>query len=221
MATMECNGFLDRLGEWVEGERPREARAHVRDCPACRSLAEDVETIRTAARSMANFTEEPPARIWNSLATQLEREGLIREGWRTTKSPWASVDAIFTAVPRPALAGAYLAALIAVAVALSGPIHTRFNEHSWMANTERSTAPLGAELDSAQVETVASLGNYNPAVTASLHENLAIVNNYIALCEKSVREEPENEMARDYLFEAYQQKADLLAEMVERGDNIR
>jgi hypothetical protein len=39
------------------------------------------------------------------------------------------------------------------------------------------------------------------------------------MCEKSVREEPENELARDYLYGAYQQKADLLAEMSERGEN--
>jgi hypothetical protein len=38
------------------------------------------------------------------------------------------------------------------------------------------------------------------------------------LCEKSVHEEPENEVARDYLYEAYQQKADLLAQLNERGD---
>ena len=55
-------------------------------------------------------------------------------------------------------------------------------------------------------------------MSTSLHENLAIVDNYIALCEKSVREEPENEVAREYLYQAYQQKADLLAQMTERGD---
>jgi hypothetical protein len=50
---------------------------------------------------------------------------------------------------------------------------------------------------------------------------LAIVDNYIALCEKSVREDPENEIARDYLYEAYEQKADLLAQMTERGVSSR
>jgi len=61
--------------------------------------------------------------------------------------------------------------------------------------------------------------NSDPVVTASLQKNLAIVDNYIALCEKSVQEEPENEIARDYLYGAYQQKADLLAQMTERGDD--
>jgi hypothetical protein len=38
------------------------------------------------------------------------------------------------------------------------------------------------------------------------------------LCEKSVREDPEDEVARDYLYDAYHQKADLLAQISERGD---
>ncbi len=222
MGTMGCNGFLDRLDAWMEGERPSDARAHVRDCPVCRSMAEDMETIRTTARSMARLTVEPPAHIWTSLAAQLEREGLIRDGRRGAKKSLRGwLDAILTALPRPALAGAYLAALVAVGFVLSGPIHTRLNEHSWITSTENSTMPLDAQLDSAEEATVASLGNYNPAVKASLDQNLAIVNNYIVLCAKNVQEEPENEMARDYLFEAYQQKADLLAEMAERGDNTR
>lgn len=54
-------------------------------------------------------------------------------------------------------------------------------------------------------------------MTAALYENLAMVDNYISLCEKSVRDEPQSEMARDYLYGAYQQKADLLATMAERG----
>jgi hypothetical protein len=36
-----------------------------------------------------------------------------------------------------------------------------------------------------------------------------------------VREDPESEIARDYLYDAYEQKADLLAQMTERGVNGR
>ena len=102
---------------------------------------------------------------------------------------------------------------------MSGPIHHQVNDYRWIQGTE--TAKLGADLDSVEQNTVASFPNYNPVVTASLHQNLAIVDNYIALCEKSVREEPENEMARDYLYGAYEQKADLLAQMAERGEYTR
>ena len=79
-------------------------------------------------------------------------------------------------------------------------------------------APLSAQLDTVERNAVSSLAEPNPEVAASLHSNLAIVDNYIALCEKSVREDPEDEVARDYLYGAYQQKADLLAQISERGD---
>lgn len=186
---MGCNEFLDHLDAWMEGERPSDARAHIRDCPLCRSMADDMEAIRTTARGMAYPLEEPPARIWTSLVAQLEREGLIHDGRGRAKSLWGWLDGMLAPLPRPVLAGAYLCALVAVAFALSGPIHTRLNEHSWITSTERSTMPLDAQLDSAEEATVASLGNYNPAVTASLDKNLAIVNNYIVLCEKNVQEE--------------------------------
>jgi hypothetical protein len=49
------------------------------------------------------------------------------------------------------------------------------------------------------------------AVTDSIRRNLQIVDNFIAMCEKDVHEQPDNQMAREYLYGAYQQKAELLA----------
>jgi hypothetical protein len=213
MGTIGCKEFLNHVESWIDGERPPDARAHARDCAQCRGLVEDFGAIQIAARDLSTVEEEPPAHVWTLLRAQLEQEGLIRNrnnGW---------FRGFFGAIPRPALAGAYLAILIAAAVALSGPIHRQVNDYRWIQGTE--TAKLGADLDSVEQNTVAAFPNYNPVVTASLHQNLAIVDNYITLCEKSVREEPENEMARDYLYEAYEQKADLLAQMAERGEYTR
>jgi hypothetical protein len=85
-----------------------------------------------------------------------------------------------------------------------------------MSRTQRSTQPLSASL-ATEEDTISLMANANPAVTASLRKSLAVIDNNIALCEKSVREEPQNEFARDYLYEAYQQKADLIAQVTE-GD---
>jgi hypothetical protein len=106
-------------------------------------------------------------------------------------------------------------------VALTGPLHQVLHDDPWMMGMQNSTQPLSAKLDTAEQATMSSLLDSNPVVTASLHKNLAIVDNYIALCEKNVHEDPESEMARDYLYEAYQQKADLLAQMTERGNDGR
>lgn len=215
MGTIGCKEFWNHLEPWMEDERHPDARGHLRDCPNCRSLVEDLQAIHMAAREWAVIEPEPPAHVWTSLRAQLEKEGLIREG-RRVRPKW--FGGIFNALPRPALAGVYLAVVIAVAFALSGPVNKRMNDSRWLEGAQITIRPLNAQLDPVEQKTISPLHDSNPVVTASLHKNLAIVDNYIALCEKSVREDPQNEMARDYLYEAYQQKADLLSQMSEREE---
>lgn len=219
MSTMSCNQFLDQLDVWMEGKQSSAAMAHARDCGPCRSIIEDFDAIYQSAQSMSAEDLDPPEHVWISLRERLVREGLIRgtrsEGWKVKLRRLFEGD--FTSAPRPALAGAYLVALVAVGFALSGSFHRQAataGDAAWTGNA--STQPLSAKLDSAEQDIISSMADSSPVVTASLHKNLGIVDNYIALCEKSVHEEPQSEMARDYLYQAYQQKADLIAEMNER-----
>src|SRR5271154_2912742 len=228
MATITCRDFLLYVEPWMEGERPPDAQAHLRACPNCSSIIKDLQMIQTEAGSWSAEEQDAPERVWTSLRAQLEQEGLIREtipaGAQGTKdraprSGW--FGGLFPRLPRPVLAGAYLAALVAAAFALSGPVNRRVNEARWLKGTQTSTSPLSAQLNFAEQNSNSYVTRSSPVVTASLHQNLAIVDNYIALCEKSVSEEPQNEVARDYLYEAYQQKADLLTQMTERGENVQ
>jgi hypothetical protein len=57
-------------------------------------------------------------------------------------------------------------------------------------------------------------------VDASLRDNLQQVDDFIADCERRVKEEPQDDLAREYLSGAYQQKAELLAAMMDRGGSI-
>ncbi len=224
MATVNCKDFQGRFEPSDDSPRndsPPDLRvqAHLRDCPSCRSFIEDLGKIRAAGARLAASDPEPPARIWFSLRAELEKEGLIRD--TPAKSPSKSwlgelFSGRFTVLPRPVLAGGYLAALLAIAFGLSGPINSRINRQRWLDGTQSSTEPLSAQLMTAEKASFSSLPASETPVTASLHQNLEIVDNYISLCENSVREEPENELAREYLYEAYQQKADLLAQLNER-----
>jgi hypothetical protein len=221
MASPSCNHFLDQLESWMDGQHTPEAQAHLANCADCRTIVGDLGAIKVVAREWT-ASEEAPERVWTSLRAQLEQEGLIKPSpaaatrEKPARTGW--LRGWFTAVPRPALAGAYLAALVAVAFAMSGPVSKRYNNYQWMSATQDETAQLSAQLDTAEAEQNASFSDPNPVVSASLHSNLAIVDNYIALCEKSVQEDPQDEIARDYLYDAYHQKADLLAEISERGD---
>jgi len=221
MATMGCNEFLKQLEGWMEGERGAEARAHVKQCAKCSALVADLDAIQDRAHAWGAEEAAPPDRVWVSLRAQLESEGLIRDAAVAELEPAAGARrgwrAGFFGAPRPVLAGAYLALLVTAAIALTGPSTRQLDEKRWMTGTQDTTGALSAQLDSAEKSTISAMAVSDPVVTASLHDNLAIVDNYITLCEKSVREDPENEIARDYLYEAYQQKADLLEQMTERG----
>jgi hypothetical protein len=61
----------------------------------------------------------------------------------------------------------------------------------------------------------------NSQVDVALRQNLRTLNAFIAECELRLKQNPQDELAREYLYTAYQQKADLLAAMMEsgRGDN--
>ncbi len=197
-----------------------EASRHLAECPGCRALVKDLGAISAAAPSLAARDPAPPERLWISLRSDLIKEGLILDvqpAWPVRAAHW--FDEIFSAVPRPALAGAYLAAILAVSLAVVGPLRQHFGENP-SAGTDAAlpaASPLNVQLASDEQDAIASLGDSSPAVTAPLQNSLVVVDNDIALCEKSLREDPTSEATRDYLYEAYQQKADLLAEISERG----
>ena len=227
MAVNNCKDFLNRLETWTASESSADAQSHLGSCADCRALLEDLNAIRAEARSWDAHQAQPPERIWTALRAQLEQEGLIRSAETgrlagavaPTRKNWLS--AWVRGIPRPALAGAYLSILVVLGFALGGPINKQTNEARWLEGTQVATSPLSARLDVFERTPIPASRDLNPAVTASLHQNLAIVDNYISLCEKSVQEEPQNEVARDYLYGAYQQKADLLAQIGERGENIQ
>ena len=221
MASMRCDQFVVASGDWMDGERSPQAVAHLAGCPRCRALISDLEMIRSAGSLFVE--EEPPARVWTAIKSQLEKEGLIRapkytpQPERSASSRWLGSFGAF----RPALAGAYLSLVIAGAVILGLQFkgNARADQDAmWLLHTQRTSAPLAVELNTAETKTVPALQAQSNDLTATLNHNLAIVDNMISMCEKSVREDPQNEMTRDYLYTAYQQKADLLAAMAESAE---
>ncbi|HEV2490033.1 MAG TPA: hypothetical protein VGT03_09515 [Candidatus Acidoferrales bacterium] len=214
MGTMHCEEFWKRSEAWMENERHPEDAVHFAACARCRALIADLEMIRKVA-ALELPEMEPPARVWTSLRAQLEKEGLIRSprtGWWQALLP--------SGVMRPALAAAYLVLLIAASVAFGWRNHVdevALDHAAWLSRAQNSMAPLQNDLNSAEAKALPVSQSQNSDVTATLNRNLAIVDNMISMCEKSVREDPQNEITRDYLYTAYQQKADLLAAVAQSG----
>jgi hypothetical protein len=156
------------------------------------------------------------------LRNQLEAEHMIR-GPRSDARPRAS-RAWWVALQGPAIAGAVLAVFLAAGGALS----VRWSSPQSSARTQlefpQDVSPVTSaenvfkqEILDVNTASAAGVREESPAVTDSIRRNLQIVDSFIAICEKSVREQPDNEMAREYLYGAYQQKAELLATTMNRS----
>jgi hypothetical protein len=203
---------------------PEAARAHVATCSDCREFVADLEAIASLANELPAEIE-PPARVWVSLRAQLELEGLIKtrvvpaHGERS--SWWLGLSDLFRS---RALATAFVGLLI-VAV---GVLQLRQPPDAPL-EAERNVAGPAWQIPFAQTAKVLNeqeidLRNMQladtSAVDASFRQNLQQVDEFIAECERRVNEAPQDELAREYLSYAYQQKAELLSAMMDRGGSL-
>jgi len=204
---MQCNDFEQVIEQSSFVQLPEAARAHAADCPSCTALLADFTAILAAARGIPAEVD-PPASVWVALRAQLEAEGIIRQpeiAVGPEKARWWQGFGWLTAGRLLATTG--VAALI-LAVGL------------FRAYQPRPDRPVPHPIS--QVEPfadTASTLSVSP-VDNSLRENLATVNGFIKECRKRLQEDPNDQMARDYLSTAYQQKAEILAAMMERGRSV-
>ena len=188
---------------------PEAARAHLAGCNSCRNLVADLTAIIATAHLLPAEVEPPP-RVWTSLRIQLEQEGIIRSGAR--QSWWSSFSELFR--PR-VLATAAVGLLILAAVAL------QFQRPATQATVARNAydnlyqdTSVTLDNDEAHLPAMQLVGT--SGVDVSLRQNLDIVDRFIVDCEQRVKQEPQDEIAREYLTGAYQEKAELISVMMER-----
>jgi hypothetical protein len=221
---MQCEQFEQMLEQQDEGALPKQARDHMETCEACRALSTDFTAIHDMALELGAEDIAPPERLWVSLRNQLEAERLIREPQETPRIVDPVSPGWWVAIQRPAIAGAFLGLVLAAATAvgyLSNAPQTAV-QSQLAPQQEASIVPSADSVFKEEVLTVGNdsipgLQRQDTAVTDSIRRNLQIVDNFIAICEKSVREQPDNQMAREYLYGAYQQKAELLATATNRS----
>ena len=221
---MKCEQFEEILEQQDDGALPHLAQAHLEECGACRALSADFSAIRDAALELSAGDDAPPERIWISLRNQLEAEGLIRGPEAAPRPDQPARSSWWAVFQRPAIAGSFLAIVLAASGAIGFLSNApQISVQSQISPQQEVSPSLTA--DNIFKEEILTVGNSSipglqredAAVTQSIRRNLQLVDNLIAICDKSVREQPDNQMARDYLYGAYQQKAELLATAMNRG----
>ncbi len=223
---MQCKDVESIVEQEGLASLPEPAEAHVAVCSQCQALVADLTSIVSMAKELpAEAT--PPARLWISLRTQLELEGIIKEPVAApmaerSSSWWRGVNDLFRS---RALAAATVGLLIAAAAVLQirtdsgNNASDRLSRRLAVAALEPFAASRMTLNDQEPVAKGMILASTSP-VDASLRENLQKVDDFIADCEQRISEQPQDELAREYLSNAYEQKAELLAAMMDRGGSV-
>ena len=211
---MQCRDVEEVLEQEGLAPLPENVRGHVAGCRQCQGYIADLETIVSAAHELPAEVE-PPSRVWVALRTQLELEGIIKEPAAAPKAEtiswWSGFGQLFRG---RALATLTIGAVLAAAAVLQ------------VRQTPAPPPPPGPiELIGQQVnQQEVDLENMHLASTspvdAALKQNLKDIDGFIADCERHLKETPQDELAREYLSDAYQQKAELLAAMMDRGRSV-
>lgn len=71
--TLTCQQFQDRLPELIGSNEVLADDPHLKDCPLCRALLNDLDTIAQAARELFPVVE-PPDAVWDQIQSSLWSE---------------------------------------------------------------------------------------------------------------------------------------------------
>lgn len=198
---MTCQEFQRVLPE-LEGGRSFEADEHLRMCSRCWDLVSDLDAISQQAR-LLQASEEPSPRVWNSIEITLRQEGLIRQSqqdrplrqWTGWRFRWlAPVAAALLLVSgfilRQHRGGP--SQLTARSVALTGP---------------GTGNPLISQAGGDEDQLLNVVSARAPALRAGYVSDLRAVDDYIRDAESSAHDNPNDEIAQQYLTNAYEQRA--------------
>jgi len=230
---MQCKDVAEIIEQQGFSPLPESARGHVTGCASCSSLVADFELIAATASQLPSEVE-PPTRVWVALRAQLEAEKIIREpriAVSDDRSPgWRGFGLL---IRGRGLAAAAIAFLMIFAAGYFQVTHRPTAVPLADGTAIVTSAPVVAEPFAVAASSLdqeeQSLGPMQTAsagvspvspVDDSLRENLATLNAFIKECRKRLQEDPNDQVARDYLASAYQQKAEILAAMMERGRSV-
>jgi hypothetical protein len=214
---MNCAEFQKALPYIIESGGNSEEEAHLRSCPVCSDLVQDLRYIADSARLLLPM-EDPSPRVWAGISSALQREGLVRPqaGAARFHPPAAAVLSQRRWGTGSMLAVAALL-LLAIGIVWFRNSSTHEAQPAMTAGLPPAVPGLPAAVPAAPVDDDdAQVLNFvqqkSPALLATYRENLESVNAYIRDAQSRIEQDPNDMGARDHLIRAYNEKA-LLYEM--------
>jgi hypothetical protein len=206
---MTCAEFQKVLPDIIETGGKAEEERHLRECPICSDLVQDLRYIAEQAKLLVPMADPSP-RVWNGIKQSLEREGMIKpvraRGWLLGPLPWM------------AAVGAMILVSFGVFLVERG--------HQQQPGAQLEEPPPAVAMQSVSLNTIATeqddeqllqlVAAARPASSRAYESNLKQVNASIAEAKKMLEQDPDDGDARQSLNRAYEQKA-MMYEMATRS----
>lgn len=197
---MNCGEFQKALPYIIEGGGNAEQEAHLKSCPVCADLVQDLRYIAEQAKLLVPM-HDPNPRVWAGIQQSLEKEGLVRPSTAGRFQP--------AVIPGGAHWGAWtrwgaVAAIIVVAFALV--MYRNGAPAPETAGNTASPAASDANLDANDQKLLAVVAKQTPERAEVYQKSLHDVNAYIADAKKAADQDPNDDLARAHLMQAYSQK---------------
>jgi hypothetical protein len=217
---MNCEQCADLLGDAVDAtlspDRHLQLHEHCRGCEDCRTLLEDLMTIRAVAGTLDRHV--PSAQLWNSITTKTTH---LKRG----RSIWV-----------PLAAAATLALIVGSATWFDvGPLRRTSPAGESAAELARSAASelqqaeqhYGNAIIALEELTTNKKSTLDPLVVEEIEQSLASIDRAIGDTRAVLKTDPNSLVAQTSLLEALRMKVALLQETVsliseaERDANAR
>jgi ribosomal protein S15P/S13E len=146
---MTCADVQRVLPEIMDAGGDLEFEAHLKSCPACSELVNELEWIAAESQELAG-NQDPPDRVWVRISNQLRAEGIIRDQIESARP---------VVVARPTRRwSAWWLAPIAVAIVAAGAYQ--------LGHRSAATAPQVAQQQAPQQQTAPApqVSDTNPQV---------------------------------------------------------
>jgi hypothetical protein len=206
---MTCAEFQKVLPYIIESGGSVEEDRHLRECPICSDLVQDLSYIAEQAKLLVPM-EDPSPRVWEGIRQSLEREGMIK--------PARARGRLLGPLPWMAALGAM------ILISFGAFLVERGRQQQPAAQADDQPPVVGAQTvslntlateqdDELLLQQVAAA---HPGSRRAYEMNLRQVNASIAEAMKSLQQDPDDSDARQSLHRAYGQKA-MMYEMATRS----
>jgi hypothetical protein len=198
---MTCTEFEKYLPDIIDGEVEVENSAHLKECAACSELVSDLKAICSEARHLDSDCEPSP-RVWANIQRTLESEGLIR--------PALQPGGVLAQSRRRSLAAWLLPVTALVVLGVGALIYSNRPSPVVATNSDAPVSLSSSGGPSATIQVDSDdeelLSQVSPSARAAYADNLRSVNAFIHDAQEDLRQNPNDDDARHFLMEAYEQK---------------